>query len=106
MNNQNTFHRSLPHIVEENAIYFVTFRLVDSLPKESLGKLREEYETVIKQAKSDFDVNKIKLAYFSKMDDLLDRVVDYALYPFQFDIGTVSAVLHGKEILREFHQQP
>lgn len=37
------------------------------------------------------------------LNDLLDRAIDYVLYPLQFDIGTVRAVLHGKKILCEFH---
>src|SRR5271163_800219 len=36
----------LPHLETEQAIYFVTFRLADSLPKELVLQLRKERETI------------------------------------------------------------
>lgn len=32
----------LPHRINDRAIYFVTFRLADSLPRELIGRLRDE----------------------------------------------------------------
>jgi REP element-mobilizing transposase RayT len=38
----------LPHLEGENPIYFVTFRLADSLPRELLAQLRQEREMLKK----------------------------------------------------------
>ena len=44
-------HRDhLPHIKREGASYFVTFRLVGTLPAEVLSQLKQERETIIAQA--------------------------------------------------------
>ena len=40
----------LPHLENQNPIYFVTFRLADSLPREILRQLRAERETIEKAA--------------------------------------------------------
>lgn len=34
--------RNLPHIYPEGAIFFVTFRLKNSIPLEVLGKMQED----------------------------------------------------------------
>ena len=38
-------HRRLPHWSTDNAIYWVTFRLADSIPQEKLALWRKEYAT-------------------------------------------------------------
>lgn len=38
----NNYRRKLPHWRQEGVIYFVTFRLADSLPMEKLAALKEE----------------------------------------------------------------
>jgi REP element-mobilizing transposase RayT len=44
-------HRDhLPHLKREGAAYFVTFRLVGTLPAEVLSQLKQERETIITQA--------------------------------------------------------
>ena len=40
----------LPHLKREGAVYFVTFRLADSLPREIVEKLKHEREVIIQQA--------------------------------------------------------
>jgi len=40
----------LPHLKHEGAVYFVTFRLADSLPREIVEKLKHEREVIIQQA--------------------------------------------------------
>jgi len=43
-------HRdNLPHVRQENVVYFVTFRLGDSLPAERLAELKEQREKWIKR---------------------------------------------------------
>jgi REP element-mobilizing transposase RayT len=40
---------TLPHYKQEGAIYFVTFRLADTLPREVLLRLKNERETILRQ---------------------------------------------------------
>lgn len=42
----------LPHLESQNPIYFVTFRLADSLPRVLLEQLREERQAIQKAAKA------------------------------------------------------
>lgn len=44
------FRGKLPHLKREGAVYFVTFRLADSLPCEIVEKLKREREGIIQQA--------------------------------------------------------
>jgi REP element-mobilizing transposase RayT len=44
------FRGRLPHLKREGAVYFVTFRLVDSLPREALEKLKREREAIVQNA--------------------------------------------------------
>lgn len=70
---KNFYRRSLPHIQPEGATIFVAFRLVNSLPKEVVEKLkaeREEAEKKIEQI-ADKDERKRQLdearrRYFGK----------------------------------------
>jgi len=39
------YRRKLPHIQPENGVFFVTFRLVDSLPKSIVEKLNQYYKS-------------------------------------------------------------
>jgi REP element-mobilizing transposase RayT len=43
----------LPHLEDNKAIYFVTFRLVDSLPQELVVRLREERERLQRARRAD-----------------------------------------------------
>ncbi len=38
----------LPHLEAQKSVYFVTFRLADSLPKELIIELRKQRETLKK----------------------------------------------------------
>jgi REP element-mobilizing transposase RayT len=40
----------LPNIKREGAVYFVTFRLADSLPREIIEKLKHEREAILRQS--------------------------------------------------------
>ena len=44
------FRGKLPHLKREGSAYFVTFRLADSLPRESVLKLKHERETIVQGA--------------------------------------------------------
>ena len=75
--------RNLPHWEQAGAIYFVTFRLWDSIPKEIADNIKEEREKWRKRHKIETEVDLQKLGVelkkeyyrlFSKrIDDLLDN---------------------------------
>ena len=44
------FRGKLPHLKREGSAYFVTFRLADSLPRETVLKLKHEREAIIQSA--------------------------------------------------------
>jgi len=46
------FRGKLPHLKKEGAVYFVTFRLADSLPAHEVARLKHERKTILEQARS------------------------------------------------------
>lgn len=52
----NTARRNLPHWTRSGAIYWVTFRLADSLPQEKVAQVRAEREEWIIQHPQPWDV--------------------------------------------------
>jgi REP element-mobilizing transposase RayT len=62
------YQTNLPHIVPIGEVFFVTFRLVDSLPKEVIALLYEEY-CFLQKNKSKIERHK---QYFAKFDNYLD----------------------------------
>ena len=46
------FRGTLPHLKREGAIYFVTFRLADSLPAHEVARLKHERRVVLEQARA------------------------------------------------------
>lgn len=67
------YRRRLPHIQIAGSTYFVTFRLINSLPKEALEKLAEETASIKKLPKDNVDLEQRR--WFGKFDDFLDRVL-------------------------------
>ena len=67
------YRRRLPHIQIAGSTYFVTFRLINSLPKEALEKLAEESERIKKLPPDQLDLAQRR--WFGKFDDYLDRVL-------------------------------
>ncbi|MBM4167182.1 MAG: hypothetical protein FJ218_09745 [Ignavibacteria bacterium] len=92
-NTKTYFRRNLPHYQPNNATFFVTFRLANSLPREVIIRLKEEQEEIVRQfsklssgnTKQVGDLfykelyNKRKL-YFAKFDEYLDRANTGELY--------------------------
>ena len=80
---ENIFYkRNLPHIHPRDGIFFITFRLADSLPTNVLEKLKEEKDSEIKLLEKKFNKNKkefdrekynLEKRYFAKFDKWLDR---------------------------------
>ena len=44
------FRGKLPHLKKEGAVYFVTFRLADSLPAHEVARLKHEREVILEQS--------------------------------------------------------
>lgn len=69
----------LPHWEKEDGIYFVTFRLADSLPKDILEKLeieREQTEKVLANLERELSASekqKIDWLFSEKIDEYLDK---------------------------------
>ena len=81
-NNRIYYRRNLPHYQPVDATFFVTFRLADSLPADTVARLKEERvqeEKLLLKIK-DEKVREKKIAdqrkrYFSKFDKMLDNAV-------------------------------
>ena len=46
------FRGKLPHLKKEGAVYFVTFRLADSLPAHEVARLKQERKVILEQARA------------------------------------------------------
>ena len=67
------YKRRLPHIQIAGATYFITFRLVNSLPMEVLNQLAEETRNIKKLPESQKE--SAHHAWFAKFDDYLDKAL-------------------------------
>jgi REP element-mobilizing transposase RayT len=67
------YKRRLPHIQIAGATYFITFRLVNSLPLEALDRLAEERKKINQLPQSQKEV--AHQAWFAKYDDYLDHAL-------------------------------
>ena len=69
----------LPHLEFPNSIYFVTFRLAESIPATVLANWRFERENIIKDAErqkrelSTYEKEKLKYLFSNKVEDYLDQ---------------------------------
>ncbi|CAN5394618.1 transposase [soil metagenome] len=64
------FHkRHLPHLHPSEGIFFITYRLADSMPKEIINALQQEY----KNEKEDLLIQPNKHSYFVAFDEYLDK---------------------------------
>jgi REP element-mobilizing transposase RayT len=46
------FRGKLPHLKKEGAVYFVTFRLADSLPAHEIARLKHERRVILEQSRA------------------------------------------------------
>lgn len=67
MGDKHFHRRNLPHLYFDEGIYFITFRLVDSLPFEFLKQLHDE----LKNRNEELSIKEKRI--FKKYDDLLDK---------------------------------
>ena len=77
------YKRNLPHILPDDGVFFVTFRVNNSLPLDVIVNLKSEYEKEIKIARqvvTNSSILKIRLIeiydeYFYEFDTLLDKYI-------------------------------
>jgi REP element-mobilizing transposase RayT len=75
------YRRNLPHIQPVDAVLFVTFRLIDSLPRRVIERMVEErhhIETQLSQARSQNQSSrslKVARQQFATLESCLDRAV-------------------------------
>ncbi len=71
--------RRLPHWEVERAVYFVTFRLADSLPKQALKKLEVEHKDILETASqmgrslTQSERKRIERLHVRRVESILDR---------------------------------
>lgn len=90
------YRRRLPHIQIAGSTYFVTFRLINSLPKEALEKLAVESERIKKLPPDKIDLEQRR--WFGHFDDYLDRVLCGDVYLMNEQVAElVSEALHYRD---------
>ena len=90
------YRRRLPHIQIAGSTYFVTFRLINSLPKEALEKLATESERIKKLSPDKIDLEQRR--WFGHFDDYLDRVLCGDAYLKNEQVAErVSEALHYRD---------
>jgi putative transposase len=94
---QEFYQRHLPHIQPSGATFFITFRLVNSLPVEILEKLETEWlanETVLNKITDIAEKNRRKdleqRKWFGKWDEILDKIQEGEFY--LRDVSVAAAV--------------
>jgi REP element-mobilizing transposase RayT len=72
------FRGKLPHLKKEGAVYFVTFRLADSLPAHEVVRLKHERRALLEQARAAknpltwHEEQQLLVWYCDKVETLLD----------------------------------
>ena len=72
------FRGKLPHLKKEGAVYFVTFRLDDSLPAQEVARLKNERKIILEQARAAkspltwYEEQQLLAWYCDKVEALLD----------------------------------
>ncbi len=95
----------LPHWEGERAIYFVTFRLADSLPRELMERIRRERETFERAEKAGVSVaaDRVRAA---KLHDLLQeaqRRLDEGLGACYLREARIAKIV--ADAIQHFHQE-
>lgn len=67
------YRRNLPHIHPEGYPFFITFNLVDSLPREVVAELEAQRKRELQSAKDPGERYQIQKKYFGRYDEWLDR---------------------------------
>jgi len=89
------YKRNLPHIHPEYAKFFITFRLVNSLPERIYYLLYDELKRFEEKSEDD------KKRYFRKFDDFLDKCIDSPKYLINPDVSKViTDKLHSDDKIK------
>jgi len=91
------YKRNLPHILPEDAVFFVTFRVHNSFPLQVLVDLKSEYQKELKATKINIAkskilrsrLNEIYNEYFHEFDTLLDNYIS----DFDLTSNKISKIL-------------
>lgn len=84
------YKRNLPHFQPSNSIYFVTFRLTNSIPKNVIKELKLEFERI-----KNTNIGK---EYFLKFDQLLDTSDTGSLWLKTNDVAEIiSQAIHYRD---------
>jgi putative transposase len=71
------YRRKLPHIQPENGVFFITFRLADSIPKKVLDALHSNCQQVIESRENtQKEINLAQQEYFDTVEELIDKASD------------------------------
>jgi len=70
-----TFQRYLPHWRQEDAVYWVTFRLADSLPQNAVNELRAEKEDWLSDHPEPWNAS-TRLAYHLRFSERINHWLD------------------------------
>jgi REP element-mobilizing transposase RayT len=95
----------LPHLEAQHAVYFVTFRLADSLPSELILELRKQRET-LKRASLAGTTSPADLVRFRELRALLrraERCLDRGLGRCHMQDPRVARIV--ADAIRQFHGQ-
>jgi REP element-mobilizing transposase RayT len=87
----------LPHWRVDAAVYFITFRLRDSIPREIARQLFEDRERMLRACSTTFERARLDTAFAIRMDLELDRC-----------LGSCVLREHGELVanaLRHFHRE-
>jgi len=73
--NETTFfyRRNLPHWSVKDPLYFVTFRLKNTIPQKIFDNIRKEYEESVKLSEKHEELKQIQRVYFKKIESILDQ---------------------------------
>jgi len=70
-----TYQRYLPHWRQEGAVYWVTFRLADSLPQTAASELRAEKDDWLRDHPEPWD-SSMRLAYHVRFSERINQWLD------------------------------
>jgi REP element-mobilizing transposase RayT len=97
------YRRNLPHIQPLNTALFLTFRLAGSLPKEVLGRMRDEKLVLEKALKNDSTTSQSRFRelarrHFAMLESWLDRAAIGPTWLADERIaGIVAEALHHRD---------
>ncbi len=94
------YRRNLPHFHPKNGVFFITFRLANSLPAHVVRQLRQERDSKLKTVDNNHSSQlhqrekyRIEKRHFGQFDELLDRALSG---PRWLGIGEIAEIVTAK----------